>query len=82
MCIRDRHKLVAFWDDNNISIDGDTSGWFTDDTPARFEAYGWNVIRGVDGHDAEAIKAAIESWVNPWIAAAGSSADIRRALRE
>ncbi|MDG6348490.1 transketolase [Luteimonas sp. 8-5] len=54
------HKLVAFWDDNHISIDGDTQGWFTDDTPARFEAYGWNVIRDVDGHDAESIKAAIE----------------------
>jgi len=55
------HKLVAFWDDNHISIDGNVEGWFTDDTPARFEAYGWNVIRGVDGHDAVAIKAAIES---------------------
>ncbi|GAB1408790.1 transketolase [Thermomonas brevis] len=55
------HKLVAFWDDNHISIDGDTAGWFTDDTPKRFEAYGWNVIRGVDGHDAASIKAAIES---------------------
>jgi transketolase len=55
------HKLVAFWDDNHISIDGNVAGWFTDDTPARFEAYGWNVIRGVDGHDAVAIKAAIES---------------------
>ena len=54
------HKLVAFWDDNHISIDGDTAGWFTDDTPARFEAYGWNVVRGVDGHDADSIKAAIE----------------------
>ena len=54
------HKLVAFWDDNHISIDGDVAGWFTDDTPARFEAYGWNVIRDVDGHDADAIKAAIE----------------------
>jgi transketolase len=53
-------KLVAFWDDNKISIDGNTDGWFTDDTPARFEAYGWNVIRGVDGHDADAIKRAIE----------------------
>ena len=54
------HKLVAFWDDNHISIDGDTQGWFTDDTPARFEAYGWNVVRDVDGHDADSIKAAIE----------------------
>jgi transketolase len=54
-------KLVAFWDDNHISIDGDVAGWFTDDTPARFEAYGWNVIRDVDGHDADAIKAAIEA---------------------
>ena len=52
-------KLVAFWDDNRISIDGDTAGWFTDDTPARFEAYGWKVIRGVDGHDPEVISAAI-----------------------
>jgi transketolase len=55
------HKLVAFWDDNRISIDGNVEGWFTDDTPARFAAYGWNVIRGVDGHDSAAIKAAIES---------------------
>ena len=54
-------KLVAFWDDNHISIDGNTDGWFTDDTPARFEAYGWNVIRGVDGHDATEIKTAIDS---------------------
>ena len=53
-------KLVAFWDDNKISIDGNTDGWFTDDTPARFEAYGWNVVRGVDGHDAASIKDAIE----------------------
>ena len=52
-------KLVAFWDDNGISIDGHVEGWFTDDTPGRFEAYGWHVIRGVDGHDAEAIKKAI-----------------------
>ena len=52
-------KLVAFWDDNRISIDGNTAGWFTDDTPARFEAYGWRVIRDVDGHDAKAIDAAI-----------------------
>ncbi|HMB42618.1 MAG TPA: transketolase, partial [Luteimonas sp.] len=55
------NKLVAFWDDNHISIDGNVAGWFTDDTPARFEAYGWNVIRGVDGHDADAIKVAIEA---------------------
>jgi transketolase len=55
------NKLVAFWDDNRISIDGNVEGWFTDDTPARFEAYGWNVIRGVDGHDSKAIKAAIEA---------------------
>ncbi len=55
------NKLVAFWDDNNISIDGQVQGWFTDDTPARFEAYGWNVVRGVDGHDPVAIKGAIDS---------------------
>ena len=54
-------KLVAFWDDNRISIDGNTDGWFTDDTPKRFEAYGWNVIRGVDGHDPVEIKTAIET---------------------
>ncbi|MCF7822175.1 MAG: transketolase [Mariprofundaceae bacterium] len=54
-------KLIAFWDDNGISIDGEVEGWFTDDTPARFEAYGWQVIRNVDGHDAEEIKAAIET---------------------
>jgi len=54
-------KLVAFWDDNRISIDGNTEGWFTDDTPARFEAYGWRVIRDVDGHDSEAISRAIEA---------------------
>ncbi|MFT6125481.1 MAG: transketolase [Shewanella sp.] len=51
-------KLVAFWDDNGISIDGKVEGWFTDDTPARFEAYGWHVI-SVDGHDSTAIAAAI-----------------------
>ena len=54
-------KLVAFWDDNHISIDGDVAGWFTDDTAARFEAYGWHVIRGVNGHDADNVKAAIET---------------------
>ena len=48
-------KLIAVYDDNGISIDGDVAGWFTDDTPARFEAYGWQVIRAVDGHDADAI---------------------------
>jgi transketolase len=53
-------KLVAFYDDNNISIDGEVEGWFTDDTPKRFEAYGWHVVPGVDGHDADAIKNAIE----------------------
>jgi len=52
-------KLVAFWDDNGISIDGHVEGWFTDDTAKRFEAYGWHVIRGVDGHDAEAVRKAI-----------------------
>ena len=54
-------KLVAFWDDNKISIDGNTDGWFTDDTPARFEAYGWQVIRSVNGHDPVEIKTAIET---------------------
>ncbi|MBY5922976.1 transketolase [Ferrimonas balearica] len=54
-------KLIAFWDDNGISIDGHVEGWFSDDTPKRFEAYGWHVIPAVDGHDAEAIKAAIEA---------------------
>ncbi|WP_212768658.1 transketolase [Pectobacterium versatile] len=52
-------KLTAFYDDNGISIDGHVEGWFTDDTAARFEAYGWHVVRGVDGHDADAIKRAI-----------------------
>ena len=51
-------KLIAFWDDNGISIDGEVEGWFTDDTPARFAAYGWHVV-SVDGHSAEAIAAAI-----------------------
>ncbi|OGS98702.1 MAG: transketolase [Gallionellales bacterium RIFCSPLOWO2_12_FULL_59_22] len=53
-------KLVAFWDDNNISIDGHVDGWFTDDTPKRFEAYGWHVVE-VQGHDPEAIDAAINA---------------------
>ena len=53
-------KLVAFWDDNGISIDGEVEGWFTDNTPARFEAYGWHVISDVDGHDPIAINSAIE----------------------
>ncbi len=52
-------KLVAFYDDNGISIDGHVDGWFTDDTPARFRAYGWHVIEAVDGHDSGAIDAAI-----------------------
>ncbi len=54
-------KLTAFYDDNGISIDGEVEGWFTDDTPARIEAYGWQVIRNVDGHDAEEIQTAIET---------------------
>lgn len=52
-------KLVAFYDDNGISIDGEVEGWFTDDTPARFRSYGWQVIENVDGHDAAAVAAAI-----------------------
>ncbi|WP_305419434.1 transketolase [Photobacterium leiognathi] len=54
-------KLIAFWDDNGISIDGHVEGWFTDNTPERFESYGWHVIPAVDGHDAAAINAAIEA---------------------
>jgi len=54
-------KLIAFWDDNGISIDGHVDGWFTDNTPARFEAYGWHVIADVDGHDPEALQKAIET---------------------
>jgi transketolase len=54
-------KLIVLYDDNGISIDGRTQGWFTDDTPARFEAYGWNVIRDVDGHDVDAVDAAIQA---------------------
>ncbi|MGH8049334.1 MAG: transketolase [Arenimonas sp.] len=54
-------KLICFWDDNKISIDGNTDGWFTDNTPARFEAYGWQVIRGVDGHDSDEVIQAIKT---------------------
>ncbi len=54
-------KLIAFYDDNGISIDGEVEGWFSDDTPARFGAYGWQVIADVDGHDAAAVQAAIEA---------------------
>ena len=53
-------KLIAFYDDNGISIDGHTDGWFSDDTGLRFEAYGWHVIRGVDGHNNESIRRAVE----------------------
>ncbi|MCH2055399.1 MAG: transketolase [Thalassotalea sp.] len=53
-------KLIAFWDDNGISIDGHVEGWFTEDIPARFESYGWHVISGVDGHDSVAVANAIE----------------------
>lgn len=53
------NKLIALYDDNGISIDGDVEYWFADDTPKRFEAYGWNVIRGIDGHNADAVDAAI-----------------------
>ena len=52
-------KLIAFYDDNGISIDGKVEGWFTDDTPKRFEAYGWHVVRDVDGHDPKAVESAI-----------------------
>ena len=54
-------KLIAFYDDNGISIDGKVKGWFTDDTAKRFEAYGWHVVPDVDGHDAEAVAAAIRA---------------------
>ncbi len=55
------NKLIAFWDDNGISIDGHVEPWFSDDTPMRFEAYGWQVIRHVDGHDVAAVSAAIKT---------------------
>ena len=54
-------KLIGFWDDNGISIDGEVEGWFTDDTVKRFEAYGWQVIADVDGHNHDQIRAAIEA---------------------
>ena len=54
-------KLVVFWDDNGISIDGEVKGWFTDDTPARFRAYGWQVVEDVDGHDPQAVAKAIDA---------------------
>ncbi|MDA8329138.1 MAG: transketolase [Betaproteobacteria bacterium] len=54
-------KLVAFWDDNGISIDGHVEGWFTDNTPMRFEAYGWHVIADVDGHNPVAVDAALKA---------------------
>src|SRR5438132_1420822 len=54
-------KLIAFYDDNGISIDGETRGWFTDDTAKRFEAYGWHVIAGIDGHDVAAVDRAIHA---------------------
>jgi transketolase len=54
-------KLIAFYDDNGISIDGEVQGWFTDDTPRRFEAYGWHVVPDIDGHDPEAVKRAIDA---------------------
>ncbi|MGE0859572.1 MAG: transketolase [Gammaproteobacteria bacterium] len=54
-------KLIVCYDDNGISIDGEVHGWFTDDTPARFEAYGWQVLRGVDGHDAAAVARALDA---------------------
>ena len=54
-------KLIAFYDDNGISIDGHVEGWFTDDTPNRFDAYGWNVIPAVDGHDPAALDAAVHA---------------------
>ena len=57
-------KLIVFYDDNGISIDGKIAGWFTEDTPKRFEAYGWHVVKNVDGHDADAVAAAIKKAKN------------------
>ncbi len=59
------HKLIALYDDNGISIDGHVEHWFHDDTPKRFEAYGWNVIRAVDGHNVDAVDAAIAQAKTP-----------------
>ena len=64
-------KLVVFYDDNGISIDGEVHGWFTDDTPARYEAYGWNVIRNLDGHDAAAVDAALKAALQQGAVAGG-----------
>ena len=58
-------KLIVIYDDNGISIDGHVENWFTDDTPKRFEAYGWRVIRAVDGHDTRAIEAALKRACKP-----------------
>jgi transketolase len=58
------NKLVCFYDDNGISIDGEVTGWFSDDTAGRFEAYGWHVVRDVDGHDSQAVSRAIEAAVS------------------
>jgi len=67
-------KLIALYDDNGISIDGETKGWFTDDTAARFEAYGWNVIRNVDGHDVAVVDAASAKHGRSWTGRRSSAA--------
>ena len=72
------NKLVAFYDDNGISIDGDVKGWFSDDTPARFEAYGWTVLRNVDGHDLAALDPAIVAAKSVRQAGAGVLQDAHR----
>ena len=74
-------KLVCFWDDNKISIDGNTDGWFTDDTPARFEAYGWQVVRNVNGHDPVEIKTAIDTALKAWSARGSCVCSERRFRR-
>src|SRR5512132_3538656 len=73
-------KLIVLYDDNGISIDGPTSGWFTDDTPKRFEAYGWHVVPNVDGHDVEAVDAPNAN-ARRWCAARRRSARVRRPRR-